>query len=77
VLNYQLSATKYKPMLQYACQEAGYDNDIIPISSFKNVISGAFDIGLFAEVALVRCAFSSVPLCLGHFTEIPHLHFED
>ena len=74
-------------MLTYAWQKAGYEVDT-PVASFDNVITVAFDIGLFQcgyiqndvaylHVALVMCAYCSIPLCCNHFIETPHLHFDN
>ena len=82
VIYKQLSALRYKPMLQNSQQKAGCD--INSVMSF-DIISVAFDTGLLQcrsdvdceNVALVRCAYCSLPLCSDHFTYIPHLHFDE
>ena len=87
VIYNQLSAPRYRPMLTYAWQRSSYEVDI-PVASFDNVITVAFDIGLLQcgyteddvacpHIALVKCAYCSIPLCFDHFIEMPHLHFDD
>jgi len=82
VIYNKLSASIYKPMLQYAWQKA--ECDIGSVILLFDVISVAFDIELLScrgdaemTVAMVKCAYCILSLCFDHLLANPHLHFEN
>ena len=80
VIYSQLSVVAYRPMLRYACQNAGYDIGE-PVDTFTGVIDVAFSICIIDcavmtcdHFSFLHCAFCNHSYCFEHFTETPLLH---